>query len=162
MAYHNGDCLSDNVLLRNIQTSARNPLNIIQCYCYFQIEDGQPEEHLCNPNSSVIESKPISEYINSIKGSPYVLYHNGERLQIRTLLKSFCVTENPIKIKCLQLKILVDGSVCDIDIKGVVLFNDLILKTATTVGHQIKQVAYDSTYSEVENLDQFILRTDIN
>ena len=70
VAHINGEIFKDDEPLSNMQTDVSNPLYIIPCICYFQVEDGQPEEDLCDPLTVIKDVKLIKSHIESLNNVP--------------------------------------------------------------------------------------------
>ena len=160
VAHQNQKFFDDDEHLSNIQTDACSPLNIIRCICYFQVEHRHPVEDLCDPHIAIIDVKLIKNHIESLNNMPYVLYHNGKEISKATRLQRFCVTTKPILIKCLKMKIIVDGKEMQITVDEVVPLVKLINRVGLKVQRALKQVAFDVHGSQINNLDEFIMNTD--
>lgn len=55
------------------------------------------------------EAEPIKYYVQKLNGKPYWIYYNGENNSQRIMLRLLCARKSII-IKCLQVKICVDGN----------------------------------------------------
>ena len=159
VAHKNGEFLTDNKLLSKIQTDASNPLYIIPCICSFQVENRRHQEELCDPLTAVKDVKLIKSHIESLDNMPYVLYHNGKEISQATLLQRLCVPKEPIIIKSLKIKIIVDGKEIKIPVDEVVPLVELINRASVEVQHDLKEEAFDVYGSKINSLNEFIMNT---
>ena len=162
VAHKNQELFDDDEHLSNIQTDVYSPLIIIRCICSFQVENRRPMEDLCDPHIALKDVKPIKSHVESLNNMPYVLYHNGKEISKAIQLQRFCVTKKPIIIKCLKMKIIVDGKEIQITVDKVVPLVKLINQVGLKVQRALKQVAFDVHGSQINNLEEFIMNTDEN
>ena len=71
-----------------------------------------------------------------------------------------CRSGKPIIIKCLQVKIYVDGNEIWIEVPDTI--KQFIANASSKLQRTLCQYAYDSKGELVTNLDDFIMRTDTN
>ena len=159
VAHKNLEFFDDEEPLSNIQTDACSPLYIIPCICSFQVEDGEPEEDICDPLTVIKDVKLIKSHIESLNNVPYVLYQNGKEISKVTRLQRLCVIKEPIIIKCLKIKIIVDGKEIKITVDKVVPLVKLINRVSLKVQRPLKQVAFDVYGSKINSLNEFIINT---
>ena len=159
VAHKNLEFFDDEEPLSNIQTDACSPLYIIPCICSFQVEDGEPEEDICDPLTVIKDVKLIKSHIESLNNVPYVLYQKGKEISKATRLQRLCVIKEPIIIKCLKIKIIVDGKEIKITVDKVVPLVKLINRVSLKVQRPLKQVAFDVYGSKINSLNEFIINT---